>query len=425
MTFFSSTGANASDKPYSHFLPFSPPALIAGLIQHELFFGSTQMTILRIVDETGSATLGGIADGLGDHPDPVGAVVVMVDLNILVIDYAGVIDEHAVVHRAPTTPDPLGSRGEASASRDAGGMALNAESSAASFAYEVSLPAGIEALNASPFAPAIVVAKGEARRGLGKVEHLNRPGIYALIGNGQIYIGASGSVGNRVASGQQPIGDIQTIVVITDGNNALSDEDARAAERMFYARVQAPRAFAVMNELPMGAAIDSHRYSELDAFLGQACLALRHNGIMFIEGSARTVLSGPRNESGRVAPLRPFNEIPEGYRVELCFDNGLVALATRHNDNRWILLQGSDIRIDTAASANSSVRFLRSAWRHAGLLELSADGRSFVTTRDIVFRSGSGAAQFCVGSKGRTRDSWQPVDPDGGFDPDTAALIAA
>jgi hypothetical protein len=111
--------------------------------------------------------------------------------------------------------------------------------------------------------------------------------------------------------------------------------------------------------------------------------------------------------------------------MELCFDNGLVALASRQRDNRWIVLQGSDIRIDTAASANSSVRFLRSAWLHAGLLELSADGRSFVTTRDLVFRSGSGAAQFCVGSKGRTRDSWVAIDPDGGFDPSTQALIAA
>lgn len=418
-----STDANASGKSYSSFMPYSPPALRAGLVQHELVAGPTQLTILRIVDETGSASLGDIAEGLGDHPDPTGAVLVMVDLEILVIDYTDVIDQHSVVRRAPETPGPVDAEAEGRPSTI--GCESREVSSISTTASDTALPAGIEQLATASLVPAVVVATGEARRGLGKLDALNRPGIYALIGERQVYVGASASVGTRVASGQQPIGDIKRIVVITDANNSLCEEDARAAERMFFARVEATRAFAVMNELPMGAAIDAQRYSELDGFLGRACLALRHNGVMFTQGTARAVLSGPRQEAGRVAPLRPFNEMPSGARMELCFDDGLVALAARQSDNRWIVLQGSDIRIETAASANSSVRFLRSAWLHAGLLELSADGRSFVTTRDLVFRSGSGAAQFCVGSKGRTRDSWVAIDPDGGLDPATPALIAA
>ena len=102
----------------------------------------------------------------------------------------------------------------------------------------------------------------------------------------------------------------------------------------------------------------------------------------------------------------------------------VLALAARQSDTRWLLLQGSDVRIDTVASANASTRFLRAAWLHAGLLEVAPDGRSLTTTRDLVFRSGSGLAQFCAGSKGRTLESWKPVAPDGGYDPDTAALIA-
>lgn len=408
-----STDAIASGKSYSSFMPFSPPVLVAGVVQHELISLATQTGILRIVEETGSASLGEIIESLGDHPDPAGAVLVLVDLGILVIAYKDVIDQHAVLRRAVASPAPETK------------VTSQALWQAAAPATDAALPAGIETVTISPFAPALVVAAGDARRGLGKIEALNRPGIYALVGERQIYVGASSSVGTRVASGQQPIGDIQSIIVITDANNALTEEDARAAERMFFTRIQATRAFAVMNDLPMGAGVDAQRYSEIDGFLGQVCLALRHNGMMFTEGTARNALAGPRNEAGRVAALRPFDDVPNGERLELSFDDGLVAQVARQSDTRWVLLQGSDIRIDTAASANSSVRFLRSAWAHGGLLELSGDGRSFVTTRDLVFRSGSGVAQFCVGSKGRTRDSWSPVDPDGGFDPDTPALIAA
>lgn len=405
MTFVSSIGATAPNKPYSSFLPYPPPVLVAGSVQHELVSLPVQMTILRVVDETGSASLGDIALALGDHTDAAGAVLVMVDLGILTITYAGTIDDHAMVRRAPVTPEP-------------GPFAALAENDAA-------LPEGIASLDASPLTPSVMVAEVEARRELGKVTSLERPGIYALIGNGEIYIGASSCVGTRVASGQQPIGDIERIVVITDAANQLTEDEALAAERMFFARVQASRTFPVMNTLPMGAGVDSKRYSELDSFLARACLNLRHHGVLFTEGSARAVLAGPRNEAGRVGTLRPFNGIPNGERLELCFDAGLVALAARQDDRRWLLLAGSDVRINTAISANSSTRFLRSAWLHAGLLELSADGRSYVTTRDIVFHSGSGAAQFCVGSKGRGRDSWTPIDADGGFDADTPALIAA
>lgn len=414
-----SSDASAWRKLYSSLLPFSPPALVAGLVQHELLSGSTQVTILRIVDESGSASLGDIAFGLGDHPDATGAVLVMVDLAILVIDYAQVIDQHSVVRRAPDRPDPTAIDVETHFDGADRGDLHKAT------AADVALPPSVNQLASSTLTPSVLIADATARRSLDKIDSLDRPGVYALVGEHQVYIGASTSVGARIALGQQPIGNIQRIVVVTDANDTLSDSDALAAERMFFSRVEASRAFAAMNALPMGAAVDAQRYAEIDTFLAQACLTLRHHGVLFTESSTRAVLAGPRQENGRVAPLRPFNAIPDGTRLELCFDDGLVALASRVGDHCWVLLTGSDIRIETAASANSSVRFLRSAWLHAGLLEISADGRSLVTTRDLVFRSGSGAAQFCVGSKGRNCSSWVPIDPDGGYDPSTPSLIAA
>jgi len=83
------------------------------------------------------------------------------------------------------------------------------------------------------------------------------------------------------------------------------------------------------------------------------------------------------------------------------------------------------VRIDTVASANATTRYLRAAWLHTGLLEVAPDGRSLVVTRDLVFHSGSAVAQFCTGSKGRTLESWKPIAPDGGYDPETQALVAA
>lgn len=81
--------------------------------------------------------------------------------------------------------------------------------------------------------------------------------------------------------------------------------------------------------------------------------------------------------------------------------------------------------MDRVPSANSSVRFLRSAWLHSGILAATADARCYRLTRNMVFSSGSAASQFCSGSKGLGLSAWRPIDPEGGYDPETAALIAA
>jgi hypothetical protein len=87
-------------------------------------------------------------------------------------------------------------------------------------------------------------------------------------------------------------------------------------------------------------------------------------------------------------------------------------------------LRGSDVRIETVATAGAGARFQRSAWLHSGLLDIASDGMSYVVTRDIAFSSGSAVAHFCSGSKGKGLAGWRPIDPDGGYDPETPALIA-
>jgi hypothetical protein len=413
------TGAGASGKSYPHPFQTEAPPLMGGLVQHALVSPSVQVQILSIVDEAGSASIGDIIAELPGHPDPVGAIMVLVGLNILVVEVRGVLDANTVVRRAESEPDPDGSVEPVPNLPDGLGRAAAAPTA------DVNVPAGLDRLDVNPFSATLVVGSGVARRAFARMDALRRPGIYGLINGSSCYIGMGSDAGMRIAAGQQPIEAIDTIFVITDANGNLTEADARAAERMLWSRVAASRERVVLNGVPDGAPVDPQRYSELDAFVAQACLALRHHGILFTTGSARSVLAGPRTEPGRVEPLRPLHDIPDGEVLELGFGGGRIALAARQSEDRWVLLQGSEVRPETVASANASARFLRSAWLHAGLLVSSVDGQSYMTSRDLVFPSGSAAAQFCCGSKGKGLAGWRPIDPDGGYDPDTAALIAS
>lgn len=349
----------------------------------------------------------------------------MVELKILVIEGRTVLDANSIVRRAEPEPDPedQGSTPwSPSGGPDSGSVASDFFKIGA--ASNPAVPDGLERLVVTPFSPNVVVGPGVSRRAFARMPELRRPGVYMLMNVTEVYVGTGADVGLRVASGQQPIGDIDTIVIITDANDNLSEDEARTAERLLWSRVAGARERVLVNGIPDGASVDVQRLSELEAMLGAACLSLRHADVLFTAGSARFVLADPRQEPGRVAPLRPFNCVPDGEVLELTFGNGMVALAARQSATRWLLLQGSDVRIDTVASANASTRFPRAAWQHAGLLDVAPGGRSLTTTRDLVFRSGSAVAQFCAGSKGRTLESWKSIAPDGGYDPDTAALVA-
>lgn len=95
---------------------------------------------------------------------------------------------------------------------------------------------------------------------------------------------------------------------------------------------------------------------------------------------------------------------------------GLTALAAERPDGRWLLLRGSDVRVDTVASANSTASFQRSAWLHSGLLEPAADDSCYVVMRDLVFSSGSAVSHFVSGSKGFGRAAWMPIESDADAD---------
>lgn len=386
-----------------------------GLVQHALISASDQVRILAIVDETDSTTIGDIIAELNGHPDPVGATMVMVRLGILVLELRGPIDAHTIVRRAD--PDPAPDTQEPVVTPSGGNEVAPIKI--------VGLPQALQCLAGTPFSARVFTANGDDRREFARMDMLRRPGIYGLISSSSIYIGMGGDVGMRVATGQQPIEGVESLFVIVDDNDFLTIDDAKVAERILWSRAHAAREKQLINGVPDGGAVDVERYSNLEAFVAQACLTLRHHDVFFTYGSARAVLAGPRGEPGRVGTLRALDSMPRGEVVELNFADGLIALAARQSDQRWVLLQGSEVKPETARSANASTSYLRASWLHGGLLAAGLGGRCYVTTRDLVFGSGSAVAQFCTGSKGKSLAAWRPIDPDGGDDPDTAALIAS
>ncbi|KFC68204.1 hypothetical protein FF80_01928 [Devosia sp. LC5] len=396
MTYPSSSGAAASNKPHFLSATTSPIAIASGLVQHDLVSPTDQVMILSLIEETGSASVGDVMAALDGHVDPAGAIQVLISAGIVKADLrSGVLDQHTMLTRTVLT-DP-----DDDPTPAAPGGILPAPGG---------LPDGIVALSVTSLQPNVLVSSGSARRALGRAGSLRRPGVYILLSGAQAYVGMGSEVGRRVANGAQPIADVDAIITITDIHDGLSEADALVLERIIHGRVAAAREVALVNGTPDGAAVSPERYEELNLFAAMACHALAREGYLFVNLSPRLVLAGPRAEAGRLAPLRAFDEAPEGEVMELSFGKDHMALACRRADDEWVLLRGSDIRLDCVASANASVSYLRAAWHNAGILELAHDGTSYVLSRDMVFSSASAAMHFTVGSKGQGRGGWQPID---------------
>jgi len=392
MTYLPNSGAAAPNKPYIHLPTIPPVAMASGLVQHALVRPTDQIVILTCIDETGSASVRDVMAVLEGHNDPAGAIEALIAAEVIKADIRnGVMDQHTVLTRsAPgggsSTPDD-------------------------SLSPTVPLPHGVVALSTGHLQPSVLVTPGAERGSLRRLGALQRPGVYVLLSDNRCYVGASAAVGRRVAAGSQ-LEDVDSIITITDKHGGLSEDDALVLERIMHARVATAREVALVNNLPDGAQVTPERYAELDLFAARACHALASTGHLFVHLCARTVLAGPRAEQGRMAPLRRFEEIPDGRLVELTFGDGHMALACHRADGDWVLLRGSDVRLDTVASAPASVSYLRAAWLHAGILELSHDRKSYMLTRDVKFRSASGALHFVVGAKGAGRGGWQPIEPE-------------
>ena len=442
MTYTSSNGASASNKSLFIEAQISALALEAGLVRHPLISATDQVLILREIDLSGTATIGEVMDALDGHADPVGAILSLIKAGIISAELQhGILDENAVLMRAghppSDDPDPAAPGGalvprKPQGPLDAGQGAIawpeqhdgqtpgtiehHAVVALSSDHGDDPLPEGLALLPVSPLRPRIHVGSGEARRSFASLDDLQRAGVYILLSDTSAYVGVGSIVGRRVASGAQPIEDVDTIITITDENDGLDEADAAALERLLHMRVSAAKEVRLVNGTPGGAVVTPERYDQLNVMAGLACDALARDGHLFVNMSRRLALAGPRAERGQLGAIRPFDNPPKGEVFELSFGHNLIALAAKRDEDDWLLLAGSDIRLDTVASANASASYLRAAWLSSGVLELSETSEHYVLTRDIAFRSGSGAMHFVLGSKGQGRGGWQPIDS--AFDPD-------
>lgn len=400
-----------------------------GLVEHPLMSPSTQVQILSIIDLTGSASISKIIAELPDHADPVGAIFALIAAGALAVLSTGFIDANTIVARPGDDPldgtdasvTPPGAGPNDLPQTEPGVDAIIWPDNFADLCTDA-LPPDLLTVPTSHLQPRIIVGPGTQRLAFGHVTCLNRPGVYILLRGREAYIGYGAAVGFRITDGRQmPGGPSDVIIAIADAHNGLSTDDAKALERMLWSSVAADEDFALVNGVPGGAGIEPERYDQLALFVAQSVLALRQAGLMFLSGSVRQRLAGPSTEPGRLGAPRRVDDLPEGRVMELnsC---GLTALAAERSDGTYLLLRGSDVRIDVAAG-NSGAKFQRAAWLHAGLLEPAQDGFSYVLMRDLVFASGSAASRFVSGSKNVRASAWQPIDLS--EDADVPALAPA
>lgn len=389
----------------------------SGLVEHPLMSPGLQVQILSVVDATGSASIGDIIAELPEHPNPVDAVFALIAGGALAVLSAGFIDANTIVARPGN--DPLNGTDDSVAPPGAGPndlpqteLGVNAIVWSNNFAdlRTDALPPDLLTVPTSQMQPRIVVGPGTQRLAFGRVDCLQQPGVYILLRGRDVYIGYGAEVGFRITDGRQMPGTPPDVIIaIADAHDGLTIDDAKALERMLWSSVAADDDFSLVNGVPCGAGLEPERYGQLTLFVAQVVMALRQAGLMFLGGSVRQQIAGPMSEPRRLGAPRRIVDLPEGRVMELNYC-GLTALAAEQRDGSYLLLRGSDVRIDVACG-NSGAKFQRAAWLHAGLLEPAADGSCYVVMRDLVFASAGAASRFVSGSKNGRASAWLPIDP--------------
>jgi hypothetical protein len=378
-----------------------------GLVQHRLVSADVQVKILAVIDETGCPKLGDVLAALGQHPQPAGAVMALAEAGVIAIEPGCILDANTRVSRAQQP--------ETKVSGSMHPLDVNGKNATAVSAVRTDLPRGIAAVSESRHTPATFRIEGARRAGAANVELLNQPGVYAAVWRDEAYVGMGSNLARRIATGSHLAGQRvpDFIIAIVDRQNNLTPSMARIAERILAMHVASTRDLRLLNAIPDGdgGAVEETSYSGIRLFISRAALALRDAGIIFIGGNARNILAGPRADAGRLGPLRMDN-LPCGkvFELEAC---GVVAWAVQNpKSGGWTLLKGSEVRTRVVPSATSSAAMLRAELLHAGIL-IHCDDR-LKLLRDVIFETGSGAAQFVIGARGAGLAGWKLI---GGEEP--------
>ncbi len=385
--------------------PDNAPLIQRGLITDTRVSPDLQVGLLARIDETGTATIGDLADLFASYPEPVGAVLALAEADVLDLEQVPVIDASTrVTRRQP--PDRL---------EPAADTPPDTPAPPASGGVMANLPNSVETLLARSDAPVVTIVAGDDRRDALRVPHLHQTGPYlGMWRNGtswDIYAGSSSDMANRIANGPHLIDPrpADHIVMITGGAVAFNLTEARSLERVFAEAIDGLHGTHLINlEIPQGAPVDAASYTRFRLIVAEVLVTLKTAGLAFGQCSNRELMAGPRFLPDERAPLRVDGR-PDGelHRLEAC---GVVAEAVRTEDDSWVLLRGSQIRTAVVASANASISHRRAALLHSGVLIDAGD--YLLLQRDLAFGSGSMASQFVTGAKSPGLAGWKPVEPE-------------
>ena len=239
-------GARAGKAAHSNFnnnLPDKPHPVHPGLVADPLVTPDFQVSVLAAIDESGSAPFGDLVGLVPDYPNPIAAAFAMAEAGIVEIEPVPVVDMHTRLRRRtpPRPPAALPAHSPTSSNPPGSNDSMAA------------LPPSLTSLSSTWLSPSLTVVAGNDRRDVAGVPSLMRAGIYLALwygdGPDRIYVGRSGALDDRVATGahlKEPrLPD--AVALITDVNDAIGDRESKIAERMAAEAVQGLRGVTLVN----------------------------------------------------------------------------------------------------------------------------------------------------------------------------------
>lgn len=366
--------------------PKSPGIVAEGLVQHWSVDYDTQVRVMGAVLETGSAPVSDLIAALPGHPAPVAAIMALVEGGYLLRE------------PGPITPATLiKSLSLPEMSKGPGGGSPGTPTSVVRDAGKViAFPATVAHLDSTRYVPSVSVVDVENRADLPRFKD---PAIYLAIKGQNLYPGSTGKGWVRVAGAH--LDTYEKVAVIRDVSGQLDDRLAAAAERILGLHCEALPKYRLATHLPYGASVSGPEYTALRLFVAEGLTMAQSLGFGLGDVALRRLIAGPSGAIER-ALTGGMKALPDGaeYHLYAC---GVEARAIE-SEGDWIVLPGSEVRKKVTATAGAVAVGLRQEWLFSGVLR--DEGARYRLTQPVVFSSGSGAANFVLGSKGPNLSGW-------------------
>ena len=237
-----------------------------------------------------------------------------------------------------------------------------------------------------------------------------RTGIYILLGDdpeslgGQLgYIGEGDDVGKRLYQHARPEAmhgkDFWNLaVVLTSKDMNLTKAHARYLEsRLITLALEAKRARLTNSTAPPPIALPEADVSDMEYFISQAKIVLPLLGVNILRS---TIARGSHPSTG------PSDLVPESPVFRLGMPAEGVGATAQEIDGEFTVREGSLARRNWIGTAHAYQQ-LRLKLESDGSLIPSADNKTMLFTRDLVFASPSAAAAVVLGRVSNGREAWK------------------